>query len=98
MGIPGESLVWSANQFIHWLNSHPYCSSLSFDLSQSKKAVIVGNGNVAMDVARLLLKSPSQLAQTDIAPYALEALKQSTIEQIHIVARRGPSHVIQPPC
>jgi len=90
MGIPGEELPgsWAAREFVAWYNGHPDFSNLQFDLSGSR-AVIVGNGNVALDVARILTTPVDDLAKTDIADYALEALRGSQIEEIMIMGRRG---------
>ncbi len=73
LGIPGEDLegVFSATQFVGWYNGHPDFRHLSFDLAASERVIVVGNGNVAMDVTRILAKNPDELASTDIAHYAL---------------------------
>ena len=75
-----------------WYNGHPDYAHLSFDLSCESVAVI-GVGNVAMDVARILALSPTELERTDIADYALAALRQSRVRDIYIIARRGPAQV-----
>lgn len=92
MGIPGEDLPGSfpATEFVGWYNGHPDYRDLSFDLSHPNVAV-VGNGNVAMDVARILASSYDELAKTDIADYALEALKESQVTDIYMLGRRGPA-------
>ncbi|MFN8448203.1 MAG: FAD-dependent oxidoreductase [Anaerolineae bacterium] len=92
MGIPGEDLPGSdpATEFVGWYNGHPDYHDLSFDLTQTSVAV-VGNGNVAMDVARILASSYDELAKTDIADYALEALKNSRVRDIYLLGRRGPA-------
>ncbi len=92
MGIPGEDLVGShaATEFVGWYNAHPDFRDLTFDLSQERVAVI-GNGNVAMDVARILASSDDELVGTDIADYALEALKHSRVKEIYVLGRRGPA-------
>lgn len=92
MGIPREHLPGShsATEFVGWYNAHPDYRSLSFDLSGQRVAV-VGNGNVAMDLARILASSPEDLASTDIAEHALEALSRSGIREIHVLGRRGPA-------
>lgn len=92
MGIPGEDLPGSdpATEFVGWYNGHPDYRHLQFDLSQERVAV-VGNGNVAMDVARILASTYEELAQTDIADYALEALKTSKVRDIYMLGRRGPA-------
>jgi ferredoxin--NADP+ reductase len=91
LGIPGEALAGShaATEFVAWYNGHPDCADASFDLTQREVAV-VGIGNVAMDVARILAKPVSALATTDLADHALAALAASRVETIHLVARRGP--------
>jgi ferredoxin--NADP+ reductase len=91
LDIPGEDLpgVHSATEFVGWYNAHPDYRHLTFDLSQ-ETAVVVGMGNVAIDVARILARSVSELARTDIADYALEALAKSRVKTIYILGRRGP--------
>jgi len=90
LGIPGEDLPGShtATSFVGWYNGHPDYRDLEFDLSQESAAVI-GLGNVAMDVARILAKTPDELRETDIAQHALDALAQSRIKTIYIIGRRG---------
>ena len=90
MGIPGEELPGSsaAREFVAWYNGHPDFSDLEYDLS-GKRAVIVGNGNVALDVARILTMPLEDLEQTDIADYALAALRESNIEEVVLLGRRG---------
>lgn len=83
--LPG---VTSATEFVAWYNNHPDHAGRSFDLS-SRRAVVVGNGNVALDVARILTMDPELLADTDIAPHALNALRDSAIEEVVVVGRRG---------
>lgn len=92
LGIPGEDLAGShpATEFVAWYNGHPDYQHLTFDLSQ-ETAVVVGVGNVAMDVARILARSYKELYETDIADYALEALKNSKVKNIYILGRRGPA-------
>lgn len=91
LDIPGEHLAGShaATEFVGWFNGHPDYVESVFDLSQTA-AAIVGIGNVAMDVARILAKDPDHLATTDIADHALRALRNSRVETIHLLARRGP--------
>ncbi len=91
LGIPGEELPGShsATQFVGWYNGHPDYASLNFDLSGEAVAVI-GLGNVAMDVARILLTPPDILAATDLAAGALDALRNSRIRRVHVIGRRGP--------
>ncbi len=92
MSIPGEDLQGShpATHFVAWYNGHPDYRDFQFDLSQEQVAV-VGIGNVAMDVARILARTPEELAKTDIADYALEALRHSKVKEIYILGRRGPA-------
>jgi ferredoxin/flavodoxin---NADP+ reductase len=92
MGIPGEDLQRShaATEFVAWYNGHPDYRDLTFDLSQ-ERAVVVGVGNVAADVARILSRTPEELAATDIADYALEALSASRIREVYVLGRRGPA-------
>jgi ferredoxin/flavodoxin---NADP+ reductase len=91
LGIPGEQLPGNeaASDFVGWYNGHPDHAGDQFDLS-AERAVIVGNGNVALDVARMLLLPRDQLAKTDIADHALEALAKSNVKEVMIMARRGP--------
>ena len=91
LGIPGEDLEGShsATEFVGWYNGHPDFREYKFDLSV-KNAFVIGMGNVALDVARILAKTPEELAATDITDYALEALRKSQIENIWLVGRRGP--------
>ncbi|WCJ42512.1 NADPH:adrenodoxin oxidoreductase mitochondrial [Euphorbia peplus] len=92
LGIPGEDLlgIHSAREFVWWYNGHPDCNSLNPDLKSTDTAVILGQGNVALDVARILLRPTPELAKTDIAPHALIALEQSSIRKVYLVGRRGP--------
>lgn len=90
--VPGEDLIGShsATEFVAWYNGHPDFADLTFDLSQESVA-IVGMGNVAMDVARILSKTPEELEKTDIADYALDALRESKIKNLYLLGRRGPA-------
>ncbi len=92
MGIPGEQLTGSmpATEFVGWYNGHPDCRDIDFDLSH-ERIVVVGNGNVAMDVARILLEDPAKLAKTDIADHALSALRESQVREVVMLGRRGPA-------
>nr|XP_043628422.1 NADPH:adrenodoxin oxidoreductase, mitochondrial isoform X2 [Erigeron canadensis] len=92
LGIPGEDLngVHSAREFVWWYNGHPDFSNLAPDLKSTDTAIVLGQGNVALDVARILLKPPTELAITDIASHALAALKESSIRKVYLVGRRGP--------
>ncbi|MCP2277701.1 FAD-dependent oxidoreductase [Nocardia amikacinitolerans] len=91
MNIPGEDLPGShsATEFVAWYNGHPDYADRQFDLS-GERAVIVGNGNVALDVARVLTVDPDELAKTDIADHALDALRGSNIREVVVLGRRGP--------
>jgi ferredoxin/flavodoxin---NADP+ reductase len=91
LGIPGEELRGShtATEFVAWYNGHPDHTGLEVDL-QGKHAVVVGASNVATDVARMLALAPSELAGTDTADHAIEVLAASGIEDLTILARRGP--------
>jgi len=93
LGIPGEDLPGShaATEFVGWYNGHPAYRDHVFDLS-ADSAVVIGNGNVALDVARILVKPVDALRHTDIARHALEQLAESRVRHIAIVGRRGPEH------
>jgi ferredoxin--NADP+ reductase len=92
LGIPGEDLPgsWSATEFVAWYNGHPDYQELQFDLNV-ERAVVIGNGNVALDVARMLALTPEELAPTDTTDPAIEAIGASPIREIVIVGRRGPA-------
>lgn len=92
LGIPGENLigVHSAREFVWWYNGHPDGKNLNPDLKSTDTAVILGQGNVALDIARILLRPTEELAMTDIASYALTALEGSGIRKVYLVGRRGP--------
>jgi ferredoxin/flavodoxin---NADP+ reductase len=94
LGIPGEDLPgsWAATEFVAWYNGHPDFRDLEFDLS-AERAVVIGNGNVAADVTRMLTLSPRELERTDVADHALEALRRSRIEEVIVIGRRGPAQV-----
>jgi ferredoxin--NADP+ reductase len=91
MGIPGEDLPRShaATEFVAWYNGHPDYCDYEFDLNAERVAV-VGVGNVAVDVARILCRTPEELAKTDIAEHALEALRHSKVREVYMLGRRGP--------
>ena len=91
LGIPGEDLPGShtATEFVGWYNGHPDYRDRVFDLSQ-EVAVVIGQGNVAMDVSRILAKTADELRATDIAQHALDALAESKVREIHLIGRRGP--------
>ena len=92
LGIPGEELAgsWSATEFVAWYNGHPDYQELPFDLGV-ERAVVIGNGNVALDVARMLALTPDELAPTDTTDPAIEAIGTSTLREVVIVGRRGPA-------
>ncbi|MCO5178590.1 MAG: FAD-dependent oxidoreductase [Candidatus Promineofilum sp.] len=92
LGIPGDDLAGSypATEFVAWYNGHPDYRECEFDLSQERVAV-VGVGNVAVDVARILCRTREELMKTDIADYALEALSNSQVKEVYILGRRGPA-------
>ena len=92
LGIPGEELKgsYTATEFVGWYNGHPDYRDRTFDLSH-ETAVVIGQGNVAADVARILAKSVDELKHTDIAQHALDALAESKTRTIYVVGRRGPA-------
>jgi ferredoxin--NADP+ reductase len=92
LGIPGEELPgsWAATEFVAWYNGHPDYRDLQFDLDV-ERAVVIGNGNVAADVIRMLTLSAEALEATDVADHALEALRASRIEEVVVLGRRGPA-------
>jgi ferredoxin/flavodoxin---NADP+ reductase len=92
LGVPGEELPGShaATDFVGWYNGHPDYESHEFDLA-CQRAVVIGNGNVALDVARMLTLTREELALTDTADHALQALEDSDITEIVVVGRRGPA-------
>ncbi len=92
MGIPGEDLGGShtATEFVAWYNGHPDYHHRSFDLS-AERVVVVGAGNVAVDVARILCRTPEELATTDIADHAIAALRRSRVREVVMLGRRGPA-------
>jgi ferredoxin--NADP+ reductase len=91
LNIPGEELPGSvaAVDFVGWYNAHPHFEAISPDLSGAR-AVVIGNGNVALDVARILVTDPDALAVTDIADHALESLRPCGVEEVVVIGRRGP--------
>ncbi|MFB1296526.1 FAD-dependent oxidoreductase [Mycobacterium sp. pW049] len=91
LGIPGEDLPGSvaAVDFVGWYNAHPHFEEMEPDVSGGR-AVVVGNGNVAIDVARILVSDPDILSETDIADHALESLHARGVEEVLIIGRRGP--------
>lgn len=92
LGVPGEELAGSvsATEFVNWYNGHPDYAERSFDLS-GRRAVVIGNGNVALDIARMLVSDPDRLARTDMAGHAVNAMRDSTIEEVLVLGRRGPA-------
>jgi ferredoxin/flavodoxin---NADP+ reductase len=92
LGIPGEDLAGShsSTEFVAWYNGHPEFCDHEFDLT-ARTAVVVGNGNVALDVARMLALPRATLAATDVADHALDALASSSIEEVVVLGRRGPA-------
>jgi ferredoxin/flavodoxin---NADP+ reductase len=92
MGIPGEDLPgsWAATEFVAWYNGHPDFQHLEFDLSNGR-AVVIGNGNVAVDVARMLALTPEELEPTDTTDAAIDAFVNAGIREIVVVGRRGPA-------
>jgi ferredoxin/flavodoxin---NADP+ reductase len=92
LGVPGEELPgsWAATEFVAWYNGHPDHRGLDFDLS-ARRAVVIGNGNVAADVTRMLTLGARDLERTDVADHALEVLRESRIEEVVVLGRRGPA-------
>src|SRR2546426_3821860 len=92
LGIPGEDLAgsWSATELVAWYNGPPDFQELEFDLNV-ERAVVIGNGNVALDVARMLALTPEELTPTDTTDPAIKAIGESTIREIVVVGRRGPA-------
>jgi ferredoxin--NADP+ reductase len=93
LGIPGEELPGShaATDFVGWYNGHPDQTDLEVDLMSAERALVIGNGNVALDLARMLVLAPSELAVTDTADHALDVLAKSTVREVVIAGRRGPA-------
>ncbi|WP_421996962.1 FAD-dependent oxidoreductase [Reyranella sp.] len=93
LGIPGEDLphVWGSWRFVAWLNGHPDFRT-GPDLSAVRSVAVIGNGNVALDVARLLAKSPEEMARSDIVPEAGAAIAAAPLTDIYVIGRRGPEH------
>src|SRR6266567_2367415 len=92
LGIPGEDLPgsWSATEFVAWYNGHPDFQQVPFDLN-ADRAVVVGNGNVALDIARMLALTPEELAPTDATDQSIAAIQESALQEIVVVGRRGPA-------
>lgn len=93
LGIEGEDLpgVHSATEFVFWYNGHPEYQDRRFDLQNARRVAVVGNGNVAMDVCRVLIQDKDRLAQSDVADQALAALREAPIEEVILLGRRGPA-------
>ena len=91
LGIPGEDLPgsWPATTFVAWYNGHPDYQDLAFDLSH-ERAVVIGNGNVALDVARMLALTPEELRPTDTTDAAIDAIIAAGVKEILVLGRRGP--------
>jgi ferredoxin/flavodoxin---NADP+ reductase len=91
--IPGEELPGShaATEFVGWYNGHPDHNGLEVDLVSAERALVIGNGNVAVDVARMLMLSAEELAPTDTADHALEVLARSRVQEVLVIGRRGPA-------
>ena len=98
LDLPGEKLgnVYGSAAFVGWYNGHPQFAGLDPDLS-GKTAVVIGMGNVALDVARILSKTPEEFAGSDIVTHALDILRESAIERIVILGRRGPHQIMMTP-
>lgn len=99
LGVPGEDLpgIYAAREFVAWYNSHPDHRDAQFDLKGKKRALVVGVGNVAIDVARILMRTPSELAKTDISPLAEALVNESDLEEVVVLARRGPAQAAATP-
>jgi hypothetical protein len=93
LGIPGEDLphVWGSWRFVAWLNGHPDFRD-GPDLAKARSVAVIGNGNVALDVARVLAKSAGEMAKSDIVPEAGAAIANAPLADIHVIGRRGPEH------
>jgi adrenodoxin-NADP+ reductase len=96
LGIPGEDNlngIYSARAFVGWYNGLPEYADLEPDLTQGEEATVIGQGNVALDVARILLQDPNLLKSTDITAHAVDTLRKSSIKRVRVVGRRGPLQV-----
>jgi ferredoxin--NADP+ reductase len=98
LDLPGQDLgnVFGSAAFVGWYNGHPQFSALNPDLSV-RTAVVIGMGNVALDVARILAKTRAEFAGSDIVGHAIDALDRSRIERIVILGRRGPHQIMMTP-
>ena len=94
LGISGEDSASSipATEFVKWYTGHPDAQDFSHHVAQAQDVVVIGLGNVAVDVTRVLMKSISEMNQTDMPKHVLEALSKSSVQRVHIVGRRGPQH------
>ena len=92
LGIPGEDLPgsWAATELVAWYNGHPDYQDLEFDLASVERVAVIGNGNVALDVARMLALTPEELAPTDATDASIGAITAGTIQEIVVLGRRGP--------
>lgn len=98
LGIPGEDTlkgIHSARAFVGWYNGLPEYADLTPDLKQAEEAIVIGQGNVALDVARILLTDLSELRKTDITEAAVEALSKNRVKRVRVVGRRGALQVIK---
>ena len=96
LGIPGEDKlkgIYSARDFVGWYNGLPEHEALAPELDLGEEAVILGQGNVALDVARTLLRDVNNLRKTDMTDHALDTLSKSRVKKVRIVGRRGPMQV-----
>lgn len=96
LGIPGEGTlkgIYSARAFVGWYNGLPEYADLQPDLTQGEEAIVIGQGNVALDVARILLQDPTILNTTDITQNAVDTLRKSKVKRVRVVGRRGPLQV-----
>ncbi len=96
LGISGEDSlkgIYSARDFVGWYNGLPEYEALAPDLESGQEAVILGQGNVALDVARTLLSDVSSLQKTDMTDYALDTLSKSRVNRVRVIGRRGPMQV-----
>lgn len=95
LGVPGEDLkgVFSARAFVGWYNGLPGYQNVDMMLDQGDEAVVIGQGNVALDVARVLLTDVDELRKTDMARHAIDALSRSKVKRVRVVGRRGPLQV-----
>lgn len=96
MGIVGEDNlkgIYSARAFVGWYNGLPEYADLAPDLSLGEEAVVIGQGNVALDVARYLLQDPEYLRTTDMTEEAIQTLRKSKVKRVRVVGRRGPLQV-----